>query len=101
MATLIAPRPRTPRESTAAHPVSHKQPWSGGRLLARRIVTAVLFFAALVGAWHLIVQQLPAGRQVILPPPLSVWEYLVESVQTGDLFTALRVTMKRLLIGYF
>jgi NitT/TauT family transport system permease protein len=43
---------------------------------------------------------LSAGKRVLFPPPLSIGEYLIEAAKSGDLFTALWVTMKRLLLGY-
>src|SRR5258708_2401926 len=65
-----------------------------------RAVVALAFFAALIIAWQLIVQQLPGRRQVLLPTPVKVGRYLVEAVKSGDLFKALTVTTRRLLIGY-
>jgi NitT/TauT family transport system permease protein len=77
----------------------------------KRFFTAALFFVGLVVLWHF-------GREflikphawwpsfephspVLIPAPLSVWEYLKGAVEDRTLFEALWVTMKRLLLGYF
>lgn len=67
----------------------------------RRTLHAIIFFAVLILIWHFTVRALPGRLQVIMPPPLKVWDYLVRATTDGDLFRALWVTVKRLLIGYF
>ncbi len=67
----------------------------------QRTLTALLFFTALIVAWHFAVRSLPARMQVLMPLPESVWHYLVGAVRSGDLLHALMVTMRRLLTGYF
>lgn len=67
----------------------------------RRILNALIFFAALIAVWHFVSMSLPLGRRLLLPPPLDVWRYLMEAVKSGEIFTALSVTLRRLLVGYF
>lgn len=66
----------------------------------QRAFTAAVFFALLLGIWHFLVQQ-EIWNPILLPSPLSVGKYLLEAIKNGDILTALLVTMKRLLIGYF
>ena len=66
----------------------------------RRVLTALAFFALLIVAWHVLVMNLSPNARLMFPPPESVWNYLVEGVKSGDLFSALKVTMGRLLLGY-
>lgn len=66
----------------------------------RRIGIAVVFFALLVAAWHFLVAA-RVWSPVLLPSPVSVLEYLVGAAKSGDLASALIVTTKRLLVGYF
>jgi NitT/TauT family transport system permease protein len=66
----------------------------------RRVIHAAIFFASLVLLWHFIVQALPARQRLIMPPPVEVGKYLVAATRSGDLFQAIGVTVKRLLIGY-
>ncbi len=67
----------------------------------KRALHATLFFVALLVAWHFFSNALPVRLQVMMPPPLNVWKYLVGAAESGDLWSALWVTVKRLLIGYF
>jgi NitT/TauT family transport system permease protein len=64
-----------------------------------RWLAASLFFLLLVVAWHLAVK---AGMwsPLLLPSPLSVFEYLRSAVEDGTLLEATWVTVQRLLIGY-
>lgn len=66
----------------------------------KRVLNASIFFIVLLVVWHFLVD---AGvwNPVVVPSPLSVWRYLVHAAGTGELFEALWVTMKRLLLGYF
>ena len=65
----------------------------------QRFLATVLFFGALLGAWEAVVR---AGwySSVLVPSPLSVAHYLREAAGDGTLFTAMGVTMRRLLIGF-
>jgi NitT/TauT family transport system permease protein len=67
----------------------------------QRFMVAFLFFAGLIVAWHVVVSSLPPVYRLVTPPPLKVWEYLMGAIKSGDLLIALRVTMSRLLVGYF
>ena len=66
----------------------------------RRFLRAALFFGALILIWHVAVQFMPPRLRVIVPPPDNVWKYLLHATESGDLFSALWVTVKRLLTGY-
>lgn len=65
----------------------------------KRVVSALLFFAALGLAWHLAST---SGRwsAVLLPSPRDVFDYLVDAGRDGTLAEATLVTLKRLLVGY-
>ena len=66
----------------------------------KRFAIAFVFFAALLGIWHLLVAY-RVWSPVLLPDPKDVGEYLIEAAKSGDLWSALLVTTKRLLLGYF
>lgn len=65
----------------------------------KRFIRSLLFFVALVGAWEAACR---AGwwSPVLVPSPLSVWQYLWSSLVDGTLLQAGAVTMTRLGIGY-
>ena len=65
----------------------------------RRFANVTLFFAAIVTLWLLMVA---SGRwsPMLLPSPLSVWEYLWSALLDGSLLEATVVTVRRLLTGY-
>ena len=65
----------------------------------RRFLIASVFFFALLYGWHLLVEA-KVWSIVLVPDPKSVGTYLVDAAKTGDLWTALWVTTKRLLVGY-
>ncbi len=70
----------------------------------KRFATAFLFFVALIAVWHYGRDFMVSTRRwsaVLVPDPLSVWQYLLSAVRDGTLFEALLVTTKRLLVGYF
>jgi NitT/TauT family transport system permease protein len=62
----------------------------------KRSFSALLFFALLLGAWHLLVVGGIWGR----PAPMAVWEYLATAWRNDSLVPALLVTTQRLLLGY-
>ncbi len=66
----------------------------------KRLFSSLLFFLGLLLLWHLIAV---AGwvSPVLLPDPLSVFEYLQDSLLDGSLLQATWVTVRRLLVGYF
>lgn len=65
----------------------------------KRILTVLLFLAALLLAWELAVR---SGRwsAVILPSPLEVGAYLWSALRDGSLLEASEITGARLLLGY-
>jgi len=70
----------------------------------KRFFHAVLFFVALIFAWHYLRETMVSTKRwspVLVPDPLSVWQYLRSAAEDRTLFEALWVTVKRLLLGYF
>ena len=65
----------------------------------KRFLWSVLVFIALLFIWHLLVLA-KIWSVVLLPDPLSVWEYLKGAAEDGTLLQASLVTMRRLLMGY-
>ena len=65
----------------------------------KRTITAVIFFSAVLGLWHMLVAT-GVWNAMLIPEPLEVGRYLVKAARSGDLFTALWVTTKRLMVGY-
>jgi NitT/TauT family transport system permease protein len=65
----------------------------------KRIILSALFFIALLAVWHLVVLA-KIWSVVLLPDPISVWEYLEGAAGDGTLLQASIVTMRRLLVGY-
>jgi len=65
----------------------------------KRFLWSLLFFIALLFIWHLLVLA-KIWSVVLLPDPLSVWEYLKTAAEDGTLLEASLVTMRRLLMGY-
>ena len=66
----------------------------------RRFGKVLVFFAGLVLVWEMLVRA-KIWSPVLVPSPLSVWQYLQSGVEDRTLFEALWVTVKRLLLGYF
>ncbi|MCX6894656.1 MAG: ABC transporter permease [Verrucomicrobia bacterium] len=66
----------------------------------KRALTATLTFLVLLVIWQELVH---AGiwSRVLVPSPLDVGRYFVAAVKDGTLPTAVGVTMRRLLLGYF
>lgn len=66
----------------------------------KRAIVIIAFFGALLAIWQLATE---SGRwsPVLLPPPSAVGEYLLNALRDGTLLDAMRVTLYRLLIGYF
>src|ERR1700747_2576190 len=65
----------------------------------KRFILSALFFIALLSIWHLLVLA-KIWSPVLLPDPISVWEYLKGAAEDGTLLQASLVTMRRLLAGY-
>ena len=65
----------------------------------KRFLWSLLVFIALLFIWHLLVLA-KIWSVVLLPDPLSVWEYLKTAAEDGTLLEASLVTMRRLLMGY-
>src|SRR5260370_33163495 len=65
----------------------------------KRFILSALFFVALLSIWHLLVLA-KIWSPVLLPDPISVWEYLKGAAEDGTLLEASMVTMRRLLAGY-
>src|SRR6266704_4230506 len=65
----------------------------------RRSLLAVLFFAGLVAIWSAIVRA-QIWSPVLLPSPVSVWNYVLSAGRDGTLLSASIVTLRRLLSGY-
>lgn len=65
----------------------------------KRLLTAVVFFALLVGFWHWAYAR-GFWSPVLVPSPESVGRFLWESTLDGTLLESTWVTMKRLLAGY-
>ena len=65
----------------------------------KRFILSALFFITLLWIWHLLVRA-KIWSPVLLPDPISVWEYLKGAVADGTLLEASFVTMRRLLAGY-
>ena len=65
----------------------------------RRIIFAILFFAGLVLIWGLVVRA-RIWSPVLLPAPIKVVEYLQSAIADGTLWSAIVITVRRLLIGY-
>ncbi|MBV8376527.1 MAG: ABC transporter permease, partial [Verrucomicrobia bacterium] len=65
----------------------------------KRFILSALFFIVLVAIWHLLVLA-KIWSPVLLPDPISVWEYLKCAAADGTLWEATLVTMRRLLTGY-
>jgi NitT/TauT family transport system permease protein len=66
----------------------------------RRQLLAILFFVLLAAVWQALYWA-EIWSPVLLPSPVSVAEYLWQSLRDGTLAGALWITMRRLLIGYF
>ncbi|MEO6993857.1 MAG: ABC transporter permease [Lacunisphaera sp.] len=65
----------------------------------KRFLTAIIFFAVLIGAWHLACIA-RIWSPVLVPSPESVGRYLWEIIRDGTLWSSAVVTLKRLVAGY-
>lgn len=65
----------------------------------KRVFTAIIFFAVLIGAWHMACVA-RIWSPVLVPSPESVGRYLWEIIRDGSLWSSTAVTLKRLLAGY-
>lgn len=69
----------------------------------KRFFTAILFFLALLAAWHYLREYKVGNKSwspVLFPSPYEIWSYLRSAAEDRSLFEALWVTTKRLLTGY-
>ena len=62
----------------------------------KRIIFSALFFTALVTVWHLVVLA-KIWSVVLLPDPISVWEYLKGAAEDGTLLQASMVGSRAVL----
>src|SRR5262245_13987043 len=65
----------------------------------RRTAVAIIFFAAIIALWQLMVAS-ERWSPMLLPSPLSVAEYLRSALLDGSLVEATLVTVRRLFTGY-
>lgn len=65
----------------------------------KRLFSSIVFFTVLLLVWHFLVLS-KKWSSVLLPDPLSVWDYLQAAALDGTLFHATIVTLRRLLTGY-
>ncbi|MCX6966919.1 MAG: ABC transporter permease [Verrucomicrobia bacterium] len=65
----------------------------------KRLLSSSLFFIALLLGWHLLALT-KRWSPILLPDPLSVWDYLKTALFDGTLFQATLVTLRRLVTGY-
>lgn len=68
--------------------------------MMHRIIT-VLFFVLLIIVWHFISRSGGDSAQVLFPSPELVGNYLKSAIMDGSLGSAILITLKRLLFGYF
>ena len=66
----------------------------------KRALVVVVFFALLVAGWE-VLYRMKIWSPVLVPSPVTVGQYLIESGKDGTMLQATIVTMRRLLIGYF
>ncbi len=66
----------------------------------KRALVVIVFFGVLLAIWQMATA---SGRwsPVLLPPPVAVADYLWIALEDGSLLDATRVTLARLLTGYF
>lgn len=64
-----------------------------------RLARMVLFYAALLGLWQLVIE-LKVWPTYIFPPPTEVWDSFRANVENGNIQRALEISLKRLAIGY-
>jgi NitT/TauT family transport system permease protein len=65
----------------------------------KRWVVFALFFAALATVWEILVRE-GIWPPVMVPSPLGIARYFIESIRDKSLLEASYVTLKRLLLGY-
>jgi NitT/TauT family transport system permease protein len=65
----------------------------------RRLILSALFFIVLILIWHGLVAA-KIWSAVLLPDPISVWDYLRGAAADGTLLQGSLVTLRRLLTGY-
>ncbi len=64
-----------------------------------QIISAVAFFAVLIGLWE-FGSRSQWWNPVLIPAPSDIGKYIAHSFADGELLTACGVTMKRLIYGY-
>ena len=65
----------------------------------KRVLVVVVFFALLIAGWEALYRA-KRWSPVLVPSPVTVGQYLIDSAKDGTMLQAAIVTMKRLLIGY-
>ena len=65
----------------------------------KRTLLAIGFFVALVVLWEVLVRR-QVWSPVLVPSPIDVGKYLVNSIRDRTILEASYVTLKRLLLGY-
>ena len=66
----------------------------------KRVLRSVLFFVGLLFVWHLLLVTHVIKSPLLLPDPLTVWDYFRGAIQSGILIQATAVTLRRLVSGY-
>lgn len=65
----------------------------------RKLANIIVGFVILVTVWQLIIW-IGGYNESLFPPPLNVWNALVELFLDGTLFVHLQVSLYRFLVGY-
>jgi len=64
-----------------------------------RVARVTAFYLALLGLWQLVVE-LDVWKPYVVPPPKEVWESFQRYWNNGLIQEAVRISMRRLFIGY-
>lgn len=65
----------------------------------RKIANVVIGFIILIAVWQLIIW-IGGYNESLFPPPLKVWNAMVELARDGTIFIHLQVSLFRFLVGY-
>jgi NitT/TauT family transport system permease protein len=65
----------------------------------RERVAIFLSFAVLIGIWHYLVRT-GVWNPVLVPSPVDVGRYFIDSIKDGSLIQASAITLRRLVLGY-